>query len=536
MTTPEPFAGDPYHPTQNAASPGRSPNSAHAARPHSFPTIGTVSIDPHRSNTVPSPGTLGQSTPDTVGTDRLDSNPDPTSIAIRNAPPWLVSLLFHMVVLIIAGLFMLPAFIVHSNELLVTYSEKEGEQHLEDTDFLTDDELISDEVIITATDLMEVEDPLASPVHLEVALNANRSTSDLKSPQIGLALSGRQKGMKNALLKAYGGNAGTEAAVKRALDWFVRNQTRDGFWSLKGPYSNSGGIENRTAATAMALLAFQGAGHTHKTGDYQPVVRKGWNALLKDQKDDGDFWRPGVNHHRLYSQAQATIAICELFGMTRDDKYRQPAQRAIDYAVAIQDSKGGWRYIPRSGTDTSVTGWFVMALQSARMAGLQVDSQTLERISKYLDAAASDGGARYGYQAQNAESVPMTAEALLCRQYLGWKRDDPRLISGVQYVLRHPIAFNNVDIDQNVYYWYYATQVVHHMEDDYWDQWNNVMRAELPRQQVTSGKESGSWSPEGDRWGHHGGRLYTTALCTYMLEVYYRHLPIYSDVYQFANP
>ena len=536
MTTPEPFAGDPYHPTQNAALPGRSPNPSHAARPLSFPTIGTVSIDPHRPNTVASPGTLGQSTPDTMGTDRLDSNPDPTSIAIKNAPPWLLSLLFHMVVLIIAGLFMLPGFIIHSNELLVTYSEKEGEQHLEDTDFLTDDELISDEVIITATDLMEVEDPLASPVQLEVALNANRSTSDLKSPQIGLALSGRQKGMKNALLKAYGGNAGTEAAVKRALDWFVRNQARDGFWSLKGPYSNSGGIENRTAATAMALLAFQGAGHTHKTGDYQPVVRKGWNALLKDQKDDGDFWRPGVNHHRLYSQAQATIAICELFGMTRDDKYRQPAQRAVDYAVAIQDSKGGWRYIPRSGTDTSVTGWFVMALQSARMAGLQVDSQTFERISKYLDAAASDGGARYGYQAQNAESVPMTAEALLCRQYLGWKRDDPRLISGVQYVLQHPIAFNNVDIDQNVYYWYYATQVVHHMEDDYWDQWNNVMRDELPRQQVTSGKESGSWSPEGDRWGHHGGRLYTTALCTYMLEVYYRHLPIYSEVYQFANP
>ena len=31
-----------------------------------------------------------------------------------------------------------------------------------------------------------------------------------------------------------------------------------------------------------------------------------------------------------------------------------------------------------------------------------------------------------------------------------------------------------------------------------------------------------------DQWGQHGGRLYTTCLSIYMLEVYYRHLPIYN--------
>ena len=67
------------------------------------------------------------------------------------------------------------------------------------------------------------------------------------------------------------------------------------------------------------------------------------------------------------------------------------------------------------------------------------------------------------------------------------------------------------------------------MEDENWKRWNAVMRRELPARQVNEGKEKGSWDPEGDAWGQHGGRLYVTALSIFMLEVYYRHLPIYSQ-------
>ena len=88
---------------------------------------------------------------------------------------------------------------------------------------------------------------------------------------------------------------------------------------------------------------------------------------------------------------------------------------------------------------------------------------------------------------------------------------------------------NKVDLaDRDVYYWYYATQVLHHLEGDYWEKWNRVMRQALPEDQIHGGKEEGSWDPDGDRWGNYGGRLYTTCLSTYMLEVYYRHLPIYA--------
>jgi len=171
----------------------------------------------------------------------------------------------------------------------------------------------------------------------------------------------------------------------------------------------------------------------------------------------------------------------------------------------------------------SVTGWFVMALQSARMAGLEVPSPTLDRVSEFLESVARDGGSRYAYRAQDGATLALTAEGLLCRQYLSWERDDPRLVAGVSYLLDNLPDWNQ----RNVYYWYYATQVLHHMEDSPWRIWNSEMRKLLPEKQVKRGRERGSWDPGGDRWGGEGGRLYVTCLSIYILEVYYRHLPLY---------
>ncbi|MEZ6121319.1 MAG: prenyltransferase/squalene oxidase repeat-containing protein, partial [Pirellulaceae bacterium] len=327
---------------------------------------------------------------------------------------------------------------------------------------------------------------------------------------------------------AYGGNRLTEEAVQNGLEWLRKNQLKDGTWSLTRPYSSAGLNDDRTSATAMALLAFQGAGHTHQTGMHQKTVAKGWDALLAMQRPNGDFWRGSVLHHRLYAQAQATIAICELYGMTQDSRFRDPAQRAIDYAVEIQDVRGGWRYTPGSDSDTSVTGWFVMALQSAQMADLKVPQRTLDNVARFLDSVQSEYGATYAYRPGEPATFPMTAEALLCRQYLGWKRTDDRLVTGVHQIGTTPIDW----ADKNVYYWYYATQVMHHMEGDAWEEWNAVLRQVIPAHQTKDGPEAGSWSPSGDRWGGQGGRLYTTCFCIYMLEVYYRHLPIYSNAFR----
>jgi hypothetical protein len=177
----------------------------------------------------------------------------------------------------------------------------------------------------------------------------------------------------------------------------------------------------------------------------------------------------------------------------------------------------------------SVTGWFVMALQSARMAGIEVPSHVFEKIEMFLDSVQRadpngyDVGSRYAYRPTDGATLTLSAEGLLCRQYLGWPRDDPRLAAGVEYLLGNLPEWDK----RNVYYWYYATQVLHHMEGKPWRTWNEVMRKLLPERQITRGRERGSWDPRGDRWGDSGGRLYVTCLSIYTLEVYYRHLPLY---------
>jgi len=393
--------------------------------------------------------------------------------------------------------------------------------------------LVDDKTAPTA--LAAVEPRIVLPQEEPIAPSGGNGSAAV-APAVAGLLEGRSAARKEALLTGGGGTAETEAAVTKALEWLVRNQGRDGLWSLQGPYADGANQENRLAATAMALLAFQGAGHTTRDGKHAGTVSRGWKALLKTQSPDGVFDLGRIpDQHAMYAHAQATIAICELYGMTRDAAVRPAAQRAIDYAVAAQMPDGGWRYRPPQPNgdtkgDMSVSGWFMMALKSAEMASLDVPAATYVQLEAFLDGVLISDDKGYGYQIIPGQKVvqvrpALTAEALLCRQYLGWRQDDPRLVAGVDLLFRElPLDFEYPH--KNVYAWYYATQVCHHMGGVAWERWNGRLRAVVPAHQVSSGKDAGSWDPALDQWGHIGGRLFVTCMCTAMLEVYYRHLPL----------
>lgn len=453
----------------------------------------------------------------------------PVDGIVRESPPWLLSAVLHMTALILFGLWwsVLPAD-ERPLALDANYSESLGEQLIEEELALDEEPVLElEDQAVVLEPLPTMEQPLALPDLAALSPVGLLAASDKPSQFIGVALSGREPGMREGLLAAFGGDATTEQAVMAGLDWLVRNQKSTGGWSLRGPYSDGANAENAEAATAMALLAFQGRGFTHRgnAGDkYTQAVERGWRRLLKSQDSDGMFFRDGPDHHRFYTQAQCTIALCELFAMTQDEELRDLAQAAVDYLVKTQASPGGWKYVPGRGSDLSVTGWVVMALQSARMAGIEVPSPVFPRINKFLDSVAREGGSRYSYERRGGPRLPMTAEGLLCRQYLGWKHDDARLNNGVARLVKNPPKWRG---GRDAYYWYYATQVCHHMEGDAWRAWNKVMKQVLPENQVKQGRERGSWTPRGDRHGPSGGRLYVTCLSIYSLEVYYRHLPIY---------
>jgi hypothetical protein len=350
---------------------------------------------------------------------------------------------------------------------------------------------------------------------------------------------GRQGEAKAKLLLREGGTVESEKAVERGLDWLARHQRPDGSWSLdtSGECRGAGcpgrmAMASDTAATGLALLPMLGAGHTHlQKGRYQQSIGRGLRWLIKNQSKNGEIYLGGSFNAAFYSHAIASMALCEAYGITKDKWLQGPAQRAVNYIAQTQNkSDGGWRYYLGMPGDTSVFGWQLFALRSASLSGLNVPKATVRRCRTYLDLAATDRTlSTYSYQPGGDISPVMTAEALLGRQYLGWNRETPALLRGA--------AFVSADLEQsqerNIYYWYYATQMLHNMHGKLWDQWNRRVRETLVGTQVTGvGCDLGSWDPEylaSDKWTVKAGRLYLTSLSLLTLEVYYRYLPLYRE-------
>jgi hypothetical protein len=348
--------------------------------------------------------------------------------------------------------------------------------------------------------------------------------------------SGRSGLDRADLVRREGGTVQSEKAVEDGLAWIVRHQRADGSWALDASEvcqscPSQGTILSPTGATGLALLPLLGAGYSHTVKSrHQAAVRRGLEWLRANQQENGDLHVGGTGIGWLYSHAIASMALCEAYGLSRDPTLREPAARAIAFIVAAQDPEtGGWRYRPGQAGDTSVFGWNIFALRSADLAGLPIPRQTLRGCTDYLNLAAADGKkVLYAYQPGRGEASPvMTAEALVGRQILGWKRENPSLIKGAGRVAAHLEKSE----DRNIYYWYYATQLLHNMRNKDWERWNPHVREVLIRTQVRDdGCPDGSWdpaSPSQDRWGHTGGRLFQTSLSILTLEVYYRYLPLY---------
>jgi hypothetical protein len=194
--------------------------------------------------------------------------------------------------------------------------------------------------------------------------------------------------------------------------------------------------------------------------------------------------------------------------------------------AAQNPTDGGWRYNPKDPGDTSVSGWQLMALTNAKMAGLNVGGSAFAGAGKFLDSVAVHDGVEYCYMPGAGSSPTMTAVGLLGRQYLGVKRDNPMLAGGMKYLIDH-LPDEKLP---NAYYWYYGTQVMHNMSGYEWDTWNRKMRDILVRTQVRSPEScaNGSWDPANDVWGKLGGRVMKTSLSVLPLEVYYHgYLPLF---------
>jgi hypothetical protein len=345
------------------------------------------------------------------------------------------------------------------------------------------------------------------------------------------SLGGRGQGARAKLLAEGGGNKQSEDAVERGLRWLQAHQNPDGSWLFdfehgpcRGKCKDSGRYASPVPATALALLAFLGHGDTQREGEYQETVKKGLYYLcgqMSVSTNGGSLMESGGKG--MYSHGLSAIAICEAYAMTREKELESYAQLAIDFIVSAQDKRGGgWRYTPGMPGDTTVSGWQIMALKSGQMAYLRVPQDTIHRATKFLDSVQFKQGAQYQYQPRVKEGKELTTTSvgLLCRLYTGWPLEHPGIADGVAILSRHGPS------PDNMYFDYYATQVLHQWGGKEWQEWNYRMRDYLVRTQANEGHENGSWH-FGGSWSSEGGRLYNTALAIMILEVYYRHLPLY---------
>ncbi len=348
-------------------------------------------------------------------------------------------------------------------------------------------------------------------------------------------------------VQQFGGSKASEAAVEKGLDWLALHQAPDGSWSLEkfseharkqfddkeyfNDKSTGKGQRNDTAGAAFGLLPFLARGITDRPSGvveddrYVKTVKNGLNYLMQNQGKAGDF--PGG----MYAHPLATIALCEAYALTGDPMLKKPAQTAIDYIIAAQDLKGGgWRYQPRQGSDTSVTGWHLQALKAAQSAGLNVPNAALKRAELWIASCESPDGGGYGYTGPT-ETPTMTAVGLLCRMELGTPRRNPNLLKGVEKLHTNagPAAQRNAYCD------YYATQAFHHMGGEYWDFWNNGPAQKKGMRDILIARQDkdGSWDPRGDvHCAGAGGRIMQTSLSLLTLEVYYRHTPLFRPLIQ----
>ena len=345
-------------------------------------------------------------------------------------------------------------------------------------------------------------------------------TSAFASGPFGQRSAGKRGG---ARARDQGMSADSEAAVERGLKWLAKVQTENGSWEMEA---------HPVGETALALLAFLGAGYTHKNGRYQSTVRRGLD-FLRSQLTGGRF-----NEGTFYSQGVATMVLCEVYGMTRDGSFKKPAEEALKCVFENCGPNGGYGY-DGPGDDTHVTSFQVMAYKAGVLAGLRQTEAApwRERVLAYYQRAlAADGTTGYtsaggggqrslGEVARpSAEGVrgsptgTRTAAGLFARMFLGCSPDD-REVQKIAKVLDQagPQVGNPFQVYDGLYGMF-------QVGGSHWKEWNRKCRDEVIKLQVKEGDDAGSWPELGA--GMRGGKVVATAFYLMSLEVYYRYLPV----------
>ncbi len=504
--------------------------------------------------------------------------------ALKSSPWWMISIAAHVLLVVVSSMLQTsPAVAAVEKAMsvgqMMPEADKPPEEDLlpqpDETEQVHQTDVVAKEPVIKDAELSD-HNETDNDMPTENSLgNQGFSDAPFDGPSnnglIGIGGGGggpfgdRTGGHRN-LRTGGGGTKVTQEAVDHALRWLKAHQSPEGMWECEGfsrwcerqPAAGAGPegkgkAQYDVGVTGLALLAFLGAGKTHRSeAPWGKVVGDGLRWLKNVQDAEGCFGNRSTGHF-VYNHAIAALAMVEAYGMTGSAVYKGPAQRALDFIAISRNPYYAWRYGVKPGdNDTSVTGWMMMALKSAKLVNeadarsgkppsLAIDADAFEGIKAWIDKMTDPETGRVGYQLRGSgpartpdlvdrfpqeKSESMTGVGVLARVFLGQNPKTERaIVDGAKCLEAHLPTWNPTDGSIDMYYWYYATLAAFQVGGDLWNKWDKAMKTAIVDTQRTDGDfcmYKGSWDNV-DPWGADGGRVYSTAAMALCLEVYYRY-------------
>ncbi|MBL8763285.1 MAG: terpene cyclase/mutase family protein [Phycisphaerae bacterium] len=306
-------------------------------------------------------------------------------------------------------------------------------------------------------------------------------------------------------------------SVSRALTYLAKQQNDDGSFG-------GGRYGKNVAVTALACLAFMGDGHLPGRGAYGPTVERGLEFVLRSSTETG-LIAADASNGPMYGHGFATLFLGEVYGMLRgggetgrSDRVHEALVRACRLIERTQNEEGGWRYNPVPyDADSSVTICQIMALRSARNAGIEIPRQTIDRAVDYVRRCQNpDGGFKYQLES-GASAWPRSAAGVASLFYAGIYQDDA-IDRGLDYLLKNATPGSAGRSESHYFYGqYYTAQCMYLAGGQSWAAWWPAARAELLGRQL----QDGSWLDPGV------GQSYGTAMALIVLQMPKRYLPIF---------
>lgn len=300
-------------------------------------------------------------------------------------------------------------------------------------------------------------------------------------------------------------------SVSRGLSALQAMQNADGSFG-RGRYGR------HVAITSLGALAFMADGHLPGRGIYGDVVAKALEFVLANSTESGLIATEGSDQV-MYGHGFATLFLGEIYGMNQQDtRVRDALVRAVQLIVTTQNDEGGWRYNPVPfDADVSVTICEVMALRSARNAGIKVPKETIDRAVQYVrECQNPDGGFKYMLRGGTSD-WPRTAAGVAALFYAGIYEDDA-INRGLDYLMRVSLPGSPGARRTHYFYGqYYAVQAMYLAGGSHWQRWWQAIRSEL----LSAQGSDGHWIDQ------HHGNAYGTAMALIVLQMPKRYLPIF---------